>query len=253
MSNRRTDRQSVISLSIGEALRTLPLPGGCGRPRTADTCSAMGGQKRFLPARLIGQAGYTLVETLVVMTLLLIVIGSIADAFSSASKTEVDQTARASDQESARLTLQRLRRDIHCATSAQVQRTRDSSDPSIIASPLGYTLTLSVDPGICLAVTTSSSNTVQWCTVQKDTAGHRFGVYRTISGNCNATDAVFQVDYVTKPDIWSMVCPTSQLQAVAVDMPVNRDPVTRASRTYELQDTISLRNDSVLGNCSTDT
>jgi len=50
-----------------------------------------------------------------------------------------------------------------------------------------------------------------------------------------------------------MVCPASGLQAVAVDMPVNRDPVTRAGRTYELQDTISLRNDSVLGNCSTDT
>ena len=95
-------------------------------------------------------------------------------------------------------------------------------------SPLGYTLNLAVDPSICLAVTTSSSNTVQWCTVQKDTAGQRFGVYRTISGNCNASDAVFQVDFVTKPDIWSMVCPTSQLQAVSVDMPVNRDPVTRA-------------------------
>jgi hypothetical protein len=50
-----------------------------------------------------------------------------------------------------------------------------------------------------------------------------------------------------------MVCPTSQLQGVAVDMPVNRNPTTRSGRTYELQDTIALRNDSVLGNCSTDT
>jgi prepilin-type N-terminal cleavage/methylation domain-containing protein len=210
-----------------------------------------GGHDRSYPARLLGQAGYTLVETLVVMSLLVIVIGSIADAFSSASHTEVDQTARASDQESARLTLQRLRRDIHCASAAQVQQTRDST--GAVISPLGYTLNLAVDPSICLAVTTSSSNTVQWCTVQKDSTGKRFGVYRTISGNCNASDAVFQVDYVTKPDIWTMVCPTSQLQAVSVDMPVNRNPVTRASRTYELQDTISLRNDSVLGNCSTDT
>src|SRR5262249_2094301 len=118
---------------------------------------------------------------------------------------------------------------------------------------VGYTLNLSVDPNICLAVTTSASNTVQWCTVQKDSAGHRFGVYRTISGNCNASDAVFQVDYVTKAQIWTMSCPTSQLQAVSVDMPVNRDPLTRAGRTYDLQDTIALRNDSVLGNCSTST
>jgi prepilin-type N-terminal cleavage/methylation domain-containing protein len=193
---------------------------------------------RSRPARLLGQAGYTLIETLVVMTLLVIVIGSIADAFSSASKTEVDQTARASDQESARLTLQRMRRDIHCASSASVQQTSN-----------GYLLNLAVDPNICIAVTTSASNTVQWCTVQKDTAGQRFGVYRTISGNCNASDAVFQVDYVTKGQIWTMVCPASGLQAVGIDMPVNRDPVKRPDRTYELQDTIALRNASTLGNC----
>jgi prepilin-type N-terminal cleavage/methylation domain-containing protein len=251
MSNRRTDRQCVFSLSIAEALRTLPLTGGCDSPRTAETCNAMAGQKGSLPVRLIGQAGYTLVETLVVMSLLVIVIGSIADAFSSASKTEVDQTSRASDQESARLTVQRLRRDIHCASSAQVQQTRDALGNPV--TPVGYTLSLAVDPGICLAVTTSASNTVQWCTVQKDGAGQRFGVYRTISGNCNATDAVFQVDYVTTAQIWSMVCPPTQLQAVAVNMPVNRDPIIRAGRTYTLQDTIALRNDSVLGNCSTDT
>jgi hypothetical protein len=34
-------------------------------------------------------------------------------------------------------------------------------------------------------------------------------------------------------------------------MPVNRDPVKRADRTYELDDTIALRNNSVLGSCGT--
>src|SRR3954452_17234953 len=104
MSNRRTNRRGVFSLSIAKAWRLLPLPGGWGNPQTADTCKAMGGgHKRSYPVRLLGQAGYTLVETLVVMSLLVVVIGSIADAFSSASHTEVDQTARATDQESARL------------------------------------------------------------------------------------------------------------------------------------------------------
>jgi prepilin-type N-terminal cleavage/methylation domain-containing protein len=197
--------------------------------------------------RLLSPAGYTLIETLVVLTLLVIVIGSIADAFSSASKTEVDQTARATDQESARLTLQRLRRDIHCASAARVQETTYADGTT------GFILNLAVDPNICIAVTTSASNTVQWCTAQKDSTGRRFGVYRTISGNCSAADAVFQVDYVTRADIWSMSCPPTGLQAVATDMPVNRNPVTRADRTYELKDTIALRNDSVLGNCTEDT
>jgi prepilin-type N-terminal cleavage/methylation domain-containing protein len=205
-----------------------------------------GRRHRQRPARLIGQAGYTLIETLVVMTLLVIVIGSIADAFSSASHAEVDQTARASDQESARLTLQRLRRDVHCASSANVQQV---SYPN---GTTGYTLSLSVDPDICIAVTTSSSNTVQWCTVQKDVGTpQRFGVYRTVSGNCSAADAVFQVDYVTSSNIWQVVCPPSGLTAVQLTMPVNRDPVKRADRTYELDDTIALRNNSVLGSCGT--
>ena len=203
-----------------------------------------GGQLRTHPVRLLGQAGYTLVETLVVLTLLLIVIGSIADAFSSASKTEVDQTHRADDQEAARTTLQRLRRDIHCSSSAIVQQTTYADGTT------GYTLTLTVDPNICIAVTTSASNAVQWCTVTKDATGKRYGVYRTISGSCSATDAVFQVDHVTTDKVWTMVCPPSGLQAVLTDLPVNRDPVTRPSRTYDLQDTIALRNDSVLGNCT---
>lgn len=212
---------------------------------------ARGRRHAPLLRRLASQAGYTLIETLVVMTLLVIVIGSIADSFTTASKTETDQTARADDQEAARLTLQRLRRDIHCASSASVQQTRDALGNVI--SPLGYTLALSVDPNICLAVTTSSSNTVLWCTVQKNGDPNRYGVYRTISGNCDATSAVFQVDHVTKPDIWAMACPASGLQAVSVDIPVNRDPVTRADRTYELKDTIALRNDSITGTCSTST
>jgi len=205
------------------------------------------GRQRSLPVRLLGQAGYTLIETLVVLTLLLIVVGTIGNAFSSASHTEVDQTHRADDQESARLTLQRLRRDIHCASAARVQETTYANGTT------GFILNLAVDPNICIAVTTSASNTVQWCTVEKDTAGRRYGVYRTISGNCSAADAVFQVDYVTTDQIWTMDCPTTGLQAVAVDMPVNRDPVRRADRTYELKDTIALRNDSVLGSCTTDT
>jgi len=235
------EQPNVFSLSIAKALRLLPLPGGCDRTRTAETCNAMdGGQQRSLPARLLCQTGYTLVETLVVMTLLVIVIGSVADAFSSASKTEVDQTARANDQEAARLTLQRLRRDIHCASAARVQQTTYADGTT------GFILNLAVDPNICIAVTTSASNTVQWCTVQKDSTGNRFGVYRTISGNCSAADAVFQVDYVTQPNVWAQACGpnSSHLQAVEIDLPVNRDIATRPERTYRLTDRISLRNDT---------
>src|SRR3954467_4689217 len=116
---------------------------------------------RLMVRRALGQAGYTLVETLVVMSILVIVIGAIADGFTSASKTQTDQTQRADDQEAARQALERLRRDIHCASAAQVTPNAQN----------GYTLNLTVNPGQCLAVTTGAgvsaggSDGVQWCTV----------------------------------------------------------------------------------------
>jgi prepilin-type N-terminal cleavage/methylation domain-containing protein len=63
--------------------------------------------------------GYTLLELLITMLILLIVIGALADGFASASRAEVDQSHRASDQQAARDSLARMRLDIHCALSAQ--------------------------------------------------------------------------------------------------------------------------------------
>ncbi len=182
------------------------------------------------------------------MTLLVIVIGAIADGFASASKTETDQTARADDQEAARLALDRLRRDIHCA-SAAIVTARTSGDPT-----QGYTLNLTVNPGQCLAVTAGSgvgsggSSGVQWCTVPISGATNRYALYRTVVSSCDAADAVFQVDYVTQPDVWTVVCGggvnNSHLENVAIDLAVNRDIITRPDRTYELTDQIALRNDT---------
>jgi prepilin-type N-terminal cleavage/methylation domain-containing protein len=193
--------------------------------------------------RAFEQAGYTLIETLVAMTLLVIVIGAIADGFTNASKTQTDQTARANDQESARLALDRLRRDIHCASAA-------SRTPGV---PIGgYTLNLTVNPGQCLAVTAGSgaglagSSGVQWCTVPINGSTTRYAMYRTVVSTCDAADAVFQVDYITQPDVWDVVCGANQsnLETVTIDLDVNRDILTRPDRTYGLTDRISLRNDT---------
>jgi prepilin-type N-terminal cleavage/methylation domain-containing protein len=202
---------------------------------------------RPLLRRALGQAGYTLMETLVVMTILVIVIGAIADGFTSASKTETDQTARADDQEAARQALDRLRRDIHCASAATVAAT-DPLNPQ-----KGYTLNLTVGPTQCLAVTAGTgagvggtSDGVQWCTVWINNSTTRYALYRTIVHSCDAADAVFQVDHVTRADVWGFVCGDndSHLESVSIDLPVNRDIANRPGRTYELTDKIALRNDT---------
>lgn len=191
------------------------------------------------------QAGYTLVETLVVLALLGVVVGTLVDGFVSASNAQADQSARAGDQQTARQVLERMRKDIHCASGAEAQPTLDS-----LGNPTGtgYTLQLSVSQGQCQGVT-NLSNGVQWCSVSVGGSTNRYAVYRTISGNCGATDARFQVDYITNlggitgGNIWSLpACTSGRLQAVTVNMPVNADPVKRPDRTYELQDTIAMRN-----------
>ena len=195
--------------------------------------------------RFSGEAGYTLVELLIVMALLGIIIGALADGFVTASRNQGYQVARADDQESAREALERMRTDIHCASGAEAQPTLDS-----LGNPTGtgYTLQLSETQNQCAGVT-DQSNGVQWCSVSVGGSTTRYAIYRTISGNCGATDALFQVDYITSygsvtgGNFWSLpACSTGRLQAVTVNMPVNRSPVTQPSATYDLTDTIAMRN-----------
>jgi hypothetical protein len=107
---------------------------------------------------------------------------------------------------------------------------------------------LSVSQGQCLGVT-NLSNGVQWCSVSVGGSTIRYAVYRTTSGNCSAADALFQVDYITTQgsitggNIWSLPpCSAGRLQAVTVNMPINQTPVTRPDATYDLTDTIAMRN-----------
>jgi len=193
-------------------------------------------------SRLRGEAGYSLVEMLTVMVIMSIVFSGITQIFVSGSKAQTEQDNRFQAQLATRLAMDKIRKDIHCASAA----------PSGANAQGGYTLNLTVNPGYCVAVTAGSgagvlnSDGVQWCTVPIGTSGTRFGLYRTIVHACDAADAVFQVDYVTQGNVWTMACGanSSHLQAVVIDLPVNRDIATRPGRTYELTDRISLRNDT---------
>ncbi len=195
--------------------------------------------------RLRDQRGFTLIETLIVVALLLIVIGALVDGFVSATHAEVDQVARASDQQAVREALVRMSKDIHCATGAGVTNTLDP----MTSQPTAGLLNLQIQAGTCIAVTAAASGAsgVQWCTAAIGGSGKRYALYRTdvtpVGTSCDPANANFQVDFLTKPDIWSQpTCSTGRIQTIAVDMPTNRTPVARPGRTYELKDTIALRN-----------
>jgi prepilin-type N-terminal cleavage/methylation domain-containing protein len=196
--------------------------------------------------RARSERGYTLVELIIVMIILLVIVGGLADGFASATKAEADQSNRASDQQNARQALERMRLDIHCALSAQ------PASPIVDASgnTTGYLLTLPQPNPDCPGVQPAGGTAaVQWCTVEETPT--RYKLYRSLVDCTVPADATFQVDYVTQANIWpATTCTPGEYPTVGVDMPVNRNPVTRPGRTYELKDAIAIRNTLPYGSCS---
>src|SRR5262245_18913104 len=225
--------------------------------------------------RLRRAEGYTLVELVVVMTVLVLVMTPLVMSFTTGMRQEVDQTRREQAYANARLALQRLRVDVHCATGA----------PGVAQNTYGgFTLTLqeandqSGGQGWCPSVIPAGSTVsgVQWCTIPYPGSTTRFVLYRYLGTNAlecdGAAGSTFEVDYLAAtPGVWptnsaavdslgsavpvspnsnwvgnlwptAASCSTGHLRTVAIDFNVAIDPVNYPNEHYELNDAIGLRN-----------
>jgi prepilin-type N-terminal cleavage/methylation domain-containing protein len=63
------------------------------------------------------QDGFTLPELLVVLAIVGVILAGITQLFTSALKSETDQTKRVNAQQDARVALDQLRRELHCASA----------------------------------------------------------------------------------------------------------------------------------------
>ena len=77
--------------------------------------------------RCVDQRGYTLTELVVVMAILGVVLTALTALFVSGSRAELDLSNRFQAQQNARLALDKLRREIHCASEV----TRNASGSAI--------------------------------------------------------------------------------------------------------------------------
>ena len=73
--------------------------------------------------RLVESGGFTLTEMLVVMAILGVIVAGLTQLFLSGSKAEADMSNRFRAQQNARLALDGLRREIHCASDVTVSGT----------------------------------------------------------------------------------------------------------------------------------
>ena len=121
--------------------------------------------------------GFTLSEMLVVLAILGIVVAAIAQLFTSGLISAKDQTNRTEAQQHARLGLDKLRREIHCAEKV----TSSSGYP---ASAVTVTL-----GSYCQA--TGGATTVTWCTKDRNGAtppvagAQPYTLWRYVGSTCS--------------------------------------------------------------------
>ena len=170
--------------------------------------------------RLRDERGYTLIELLTAMSIMGIVIGTLAGVFVSGSNAESDLSKRFTAQQNARIALTAFRRETHNSCKA----TQTSTANVTLWS-------LAVD-GSC-----TTQNT--WCAVG---SGQRFALYRKAGSTCNATGSRLYADYITTSAVYALPTRVSgQLPKVGIDLTVDTKPAD-TMRRYRLQDQIALRN-----------
>ena len=135
-------------------------------PAVHDGARAAPGQRpphRLMRARLqvrraaAAQDGFTLPEMLVVLAIVGVVLAGITQLFMSAMKSQSDQTNRTQAQQDARLGLDKLRREIRCA--------------SALTTPSGYPAsTITITLGSYCPTAGGAATTVTWCTKDKNGA-----------------------------------------------------------------------------------
>lgn len=163
--------------------------------------------------------GYTLVELLTVMVILFIVMAGLASAFTSGVNAELRAHKEFQAQLNARLALDRLRRELHCASAI-------SGSAGTPVTTVTVTL-----PTICPGSDTSVTYATQ------TVAANHWRLTRTGAGA-----PVNVADYLTADAIFTYYAPASgTLGRLHVEIPVNVNPSDPGTE-WLLVDDIVLRN-----------
>jgi len=179
--------------------------------------------RRLLVRLLREQRGYSLMELLVSISILGSVMGSVSVLLVSATKSEVDMNRRFQAQTQARLGLDLMRREVHCAMSV-----------SPAGASASVTLTI---PATC--PTAGGNTAITWCTVANGT--NRWGLWRYPGSSCSGTGKLY-ADYVTASSIFIYTAQTvDKLAFLNVRLPINLKP-SEPRFLYNLEDDIVLRN-----------
>jgi type II secretory pathway pseudopilin PulG len=163
------------------------------------------------------ESGYSLVELLQVTAILAVVLGALMTVFVRAMNSEVEMNRRFQAQQEARVAVDRMRREIHCASAI---------------TPVGNSGSITVTlPGQCPTAVAQALTTVVY-DMQLVSAG-RYRLRRA---------GVRVADYVTSGAVFTYTAPAAGKRgALRVELPVNVRP-NQVGQTWRLVADIVLRN-----------
>ena len=164
------------------------------------------------------QDGYSLVELLVVTVILGTVMGALTVLFVNASNAEFDMNRRFQAQQSARLGIDKMRREIHCAT---------------LISPAGASSSITVTLPAQCPTAVGGVQTIVTYDMNQVVAGQRYQLRR---------NSVVIADYSTLQNAFNYTAPVANtsLAKLTVTLPINTS--TNAAKEWRLVADIVLRN-----------
>jgi type II secretory pathway pseudopilin PulG len=165
-----------------------------------------------------------------VMAIMGVVMTSLTTVFVQASNSETDMNNRFQAQLTARLALDKMRREVHCAS---------------VATPAGASSSVTIT---LASYCKTGSGSITWCTRSSGT--NSYALYRVVGTTCSG--GVKWADNLV-PSATATACSSAlcvfnytaqsltSLAKLGVDFPVNVKP-SKTVELYELRDDIVLRN-----------
>ena len=222
---------------------------------------------RAIGCATASETGFTLVELIVTMSLMLVVLTAVSATFASGTHSETSASNRIRAESDARQALTTMRDDLHCSFAIT----------SVTQNALGgFTLTMTEFYNTCKAVdqnsTSGSKVLLSWCTIPSPSNPNVFNLYRE-NTTCDTTGTRVVASDIVAPatgwpqntaatgvggsgsptswngNIWptSPICQLGYLQTQVVDVAVNPNYTKDPTSKYELKNTIALRNSTRCG------
>jgi Tfp pilus assembly protein PilW len=173
------------------------------------------------------EGGYTLVELIGVLAILLTVLTALTALFASGARAELDANRRLEAQQEARLAVDRMRRELHCASGV----TLNPADSATVDGKVVYRKITATVPGHCPTAVGGAATSVVYETAA--VAASRYELRR---------QGARIADRITASHPFSYVAPSaSTLGRLTVDLPVNVNPA-EGWKSWRLVSDIVLRN-----------